>query len=177
MSSCLVLIHKAPGPLLQHIEWTISGITQEQVALGWIANSDVTGTYRSSYKFQGQLDAGATLASAFMNLKQITFEIVQDPADGVLGSRWSFTPNLGIFRGSIDEAGNLVVSENQLRYAMELAGPNALKLQAEIRRLLGQVFDDELEGYRELIGGSESNYGVVTAEAEGIAYRQNVRPL
>ena len=177
MSSGLVLIHKAPGSLLRHIEWTISGVTQEPVSLGWIANSDNPTTFRSGCNFQGQLDSGATLASAFMNLKQITFEIIQESEEGILGSRWSFTPNLGMFRGSIDEAGNLMVSENQLRYAMELAGSNALKLQAELRKLLGQVFDDELEGYRELIGGTESNYGVVTSEAEGIAYRQNVRPL
>jgi hypothetical protein len=82
-----------------------------------------------------------------------------------------------MFSCSTDEAGNLVINENQLRHSMERAGSNALKLQAELRRLLGQAWDDELENYRELIGGAESNHGVVTAEAERVSYGQNIRPL
>lgn len=177
MSTGQVLIYKAPGSLLRHIEWTISGVTQEAVNLTWLANPETPGTFRSRCDYSGQPDAGATLASAFMNLKQITFEIIQDASEAGLGSRWSFIPNHGIFRGSTDEAGNLLVSENQLRLAMELSGSNALKLQAEIRKLLGQAYDDELEGYRELICGTESYHGVVTAEAERVAYGQNVRPI
>lgn len=82
-----------------------------------------------------------------------------------------------MFSCATDEAGNLVVNENQIRHSMEKAGSNVLKLQAELRKLLGQAWDDELENYRELIGGAESNYGVVTAEAERVSYSQNIRPL
>jgi hypothetical protein len=64
-----------------------------------------------------------------------------------------------------------------LRLAMERSGSNALRIQAELRRLLGQVWDDELEPLRELIGGAEGNHGVVSAEAERVAYGQNLRPL
>lgn len=177
MSNGLVLIHSAPSSLLRHVEWTIAGVSQNPTELGWIQNLDAAGTFRTQAHYLGEQDAGATLASAFMNLKQLTFEITQDADQGILGSRWCYTPSLGMFRGSTDEVGNLVVNENQIRLAMEKAGPNVLKLQAELRRLMGQAFDDELESYRELIGGAEGNYSVVTAEAERVAYRQNVRPL
>jgi hypothetical protein len=69
------------------------------------------------------------------------------------------------------------VSENQLRSIIDSCGSNGMKLQAELRKVLGQAFDDELESYRELFDGAESNNGVVTAEAERVGYGQNVRPL
>ena len=175
MSEGLVLVHLAPKALLSHVEWTLSGISGAPVTINWTQTSAPTTTFRGSVGLALNQDAGATLAAAFMNLKQLTFEIiVQDEKNGY---RWSFTPSLGMFSSPTDEAGNLVINENQMRSAMEIAGSNALRLQAELRRLLGQAWDDELEPYRELIGGAESNHGVVSAEAEGIAYGQNVRPL
>ncbi|CAB4637102.1 unannotated protein [freshwater metagenome] len=111
-----------------------------------------------------------------MNLKQLTFEVIEHPGSQFSGARWSFTPSLGMFHSPTDDAGNLVVNENQLRFAMEKAGSNALKLQAEIRKLLGQAWDDELEPFRELVGGAEGNHGIMSAEAERVAYSQNIRP-
>jgi hypothetical protein len=175
MSDGLVLIHLAPSSLLTHVEWTISGISGNPTKLNWIADEAKPTFFRSSVSFKCSSEEAATLASAFMNLKQLSFEVIFQQAHG--GARWSFTPALGIFRCATDEAGNLVVNENQIRHSMEKAGSNALKLQAELRRLLGQAWDDELESYRELIGGTESNHGVVTAEAERVSYSQNIRPL
>jgi hypothetical protein len=175
MSDGLALIHCAPSALLSHVEWTISGISGSPTKLTWIANQSNPASFRSSVSFQCSQDAAATLASAFMNLKQLTFEVIyQQPHSGI---RWSFTPSLGVFSCATDEAGNLVVNENQIRSSMEKAGTNSLKLQAELRKLLGQSWDDELEPYRELVGGAESNHGIMSAEAERVAYRQNIRPL
>ena len=175
MSDGLVLIHLAPSSLLTHVEWTISGISSSPTKLNWVADESKPTFFRSAVSFNCSNDQAATLASAFMNLKQLSFEVIHQQAHG--GSRWSFTPALGIFSCATDEAGNLVVNENQLRNSMEKAGSNPLKLQAELRRLLGQAWDDELESYRELIGGAESNHGIVTAEAERVSYSQNIRPL
>ena len=175
MSDGLVLIHLAPSSLLTHVEWTISGISGSPTKLNWVADESKPTFFRSAVSFNCSNDLAATLASAFMNLKQLSFEVIHQQAHG--GSRWSFTPALGMFSCATDEAGNLVVNENQLRNSMEKAGSNPLKLQAELRRLLGQAWDDELESYRELIGGAESNHGIVTAEAERVSYSQNIRPL
>ena len=175
MSDGLVLIHLAPSSLLTHVEWTISGISGNPTKLNWVADESKPTFFRSAVSFNCSSDQAATLASAFMNLKQLSFEVIHQQAHG--GSRWSFTPALGMFSCATDEAGNLVVNENQLRNSMEKAGSNPLKLQAELRRLLGQAWDDELESYRELIGGAESNHGIVTAEAERVSYSQNIRPL
>jgi hypothetical protein len=175
MSEGLVLIHRAPSSLLTHVEWTISGISGNPSKINWIKYESSDSVFRGSVAFDCGLNDGATLASAFMNLKQISFEVIHQTA--LAGTRWSFTPGLGMFHCATDEAGNLVVGENQLRASIEKAGSNILKLQAELRKLLGQAWDDELEPYRELIGGAEGNHGIVSAEAERVSYSQNIRPL
>jgi hypothetical protein len=175
MSNGLVLIHCAPSSLLTHVEWTISGISGNPTKLNWVSDESKPTMFRSSASLKCSSEEAATLASAFMNLKQLSFEVIHQHAHG--GTRWCFTPALGIFSCATDEVGNLVVNENQIRHSMEKAGSNALKLQAELRKLLGQAWDDELESSRELIGGTESNHGVVTAEAERVSYSQNIRPL
>jgi hypothetical protein len=175
MSEGLVLIHRAPSSLLTHVEWTISGISGNPTKINWTKDESSDSVFRGSVAVDCGLTDGATLASAFMNLKQLSFEVIHQSA--LAGARWSFTPSLGMFHCATDEAGNLVVGENQLRASIEKAGSNILKLQAELRKLLGQAWDDELEPYRELIGGAESNHGVMSAEAERVSYGQNIRPL
>jgi len=175
MSEGLVLIHRAPSSLLTHVEWTISGISGNPTRINWIKDESSDSVFRGSVAVDCGLNDGATLASAFMNLKQLSFEVIHQTA--LAGARWSFTPSLGMFHCATDEAGNLVVGENQLRASIDKAGSNILKLQAELRKLLGQAWDDELEPYRELIGGAESYHGVVSAEAERVSYGQNIRPL
>ena len=175
MSECSVLMHLAPSALRSHVEWTISGVAGNPTKLTWITDQSNSTHFRSFATFACSQESAATLASAFMNLKQLTFEVIFHQAHS--GARWSFTPSLGMFSCATDEVGNLVVNENQIRSSMEKAGANPLKLQAELRRLLGQAWDDELEPFRELIGGAEGNHGVVTAEAERVGYSQNIRPL
>lgn len=177
MSEGLVFLHLAPSALLSHVEWTISGISGNPTKINWVQNDSPLPTSRGVCTFSGPANSAETLASAFMNLKQLSFEILQHPGISAAGARWSFTPSLGIFHCATDGVGNLVVNENQLRIAMERAGSNAMKLQSEIRKLLGQAWDDELEPFRELVGGAEGDHGVVSAEAERVTYGQNIRPL
>jgi hypothetical protein len=177
MSVGVVFLHLVPSTLLSHVEWTLSGITGDPTRIQWVQNDSRIPSFRGVSSFLGPEGSAAIVASAFMNLKQLCFEVIQQPSADAAGARWCFTPGLGMFHCATDEAGNLVVNENQLRLAVERAGSNALKLQAEIRKLLGQAWDDELEPFRELVGGTESNHGVVSAEAERVGYGQNIRPV
>jgi hypothetical protein len=177
MSKGLVFIHQAPVALLSHIEWTISGVCEAPITISWHALSEPKQGYRALVHWEGPEGSGAVLATSFMNLKQLAFEVIEQDSPETPGYRWSYTPALGMFSSATDEAGNILVSENQLRFIVDGCGSNGLKLQAELRKVLGQAFDDELESYRELFDGSESNNSVVTAEAERVSYGQNVRPL
>jgi hypothetical protein len=177
MSKGLVFIHQAPSALLSHVEWTIAGISGNPLSINWLPLPTPFQGFRGFANWEGPADSGAILATSFMNLKQISFEVIQQDSLDSSGYRWSFTPALGMFSTATDEAGNILVSENQLRFIVDSCGSNGLKLQAELRKVLGQAFDDELESYRELFDGTESNNGVVTAEAERVGYGQNLRPL
>jgi hypothetical protein len=177
MSKGLVFIHQAPSALLTHIEWTISGVCGAPITISWQVLPEPKHGYRAVAQWEGPEGSGAVLATSFMNLKQISFEVIQQDSIDVSGYRWSYTPTLGMFSSATDEAGNILVSENQLRFMVDSCGSNGLKLQAELRKVLGQAFDDELESYRELFDGSESNNSVVTPEAKRVGYSQNIRPL
>jgi hypothetical protein len=177
MSKGLVFIHQAPIALLAHIEWTISGVCGAPTTISWHALPDPMMGYRALVQWEAPAGAGSVLATSFMNLKQLSFEVIQQDSPDVAGYRWSYTTTLGMFSSSTDEAGNILVSENQLRHIVDSCGSNGLKLQAELRKVLGQAFDDELESYRELFDGSESNNSVMTAESERVSYSQIVRPL
>jgi len=177
MSKGLVFIHQAPVSLLAHIEWTVSGVCGAPITISWQELPSPNQGYRALAQWEGPEGSGAVLATAFMNLKQITFEVIQQDFLDVSGYRWSYTPTLGMFSTATDEAGNTLVNENQLRFIVDSCGSNGLKLQAELRKVLGQSFDDELESYRELFDGSESNNSVMTSEAERVGYGKNARPL
>jgi hypothetical protein len=177
MSKGLVFIHQAPSALLSHIEWTISGVCGAPITISWQVLPAANHGYQSVVNWEAPAGSGAVLASSFMNLKQLTFEVIEQDSRDSAGYRWSYTPTLGMFSSATDEAGNILVNENQLRFIVDSCGSNGLKLQAELRKVLGQAFDDELESYRELFNGSESNNSVVTPEAERVGNSKNVRPL
>jgi hypothetical protein len=177
MSRGLVFVHQAPSALLAHVEWTLSGVCGRPANITWHSLPEPLPGFRGVSSWDGASESGSVLASAFMNLKQLSFEVIQDSTDQESGYRWSFTPTLGVFSCATDEIGNVLVNENQLRSIVDSCGSNGLKLQAELRKVLGQAFDDELESYRELFDGPESHNSVVTSEAKGISNRQDVRPF
>jgi hypothetical protein len=106
------------------------------------------GAQRTEYYWEGQQGTGAAIASALRGWEHLRFEVTEDPGPGTDGARWLHTPDLGIFFAQTDTAGNVVIPEDRLRYAMEVAGANALELHRELRLALGQAWDDELEPFR-----------------------------
>jgi hypothetical protein len=58
------------------------------------------------------------------------------------------TPDLGIHHAQTDAAGNVVVGEDRIRYAMELAARDVHDMQRELQVALGSAWDDELEPFR-----------------------------
>ncbi|MBX3091316.1 MAG: DUF3145 family protein [Cryobacterium sp.] len=96
----------------------------------------------------GHWGTGARLASALRGWEHLRFEVTEDPTPGSDGGRWLHTPDLGIFYAQTDTVGNVVIPEDRIRYAMEVAGSDAFELHRELRLALGQAWDDELEVFR-----------------------------
>ena len=106
------------------------------------------GAQRAEFYWEGDRGTGAALASALRGWEHLRYEVTEDAGLGTDGGRWLHTPDLGIFYAQTDTVGNIVIPEDRVRYAIDVAGANAIELHRELRLALGQAWDDELEPFR-----------------------------
>lgn len=144
----VVYIHCAPRALCPHVEWAVGGALGRAINFDWRAQPVLRGAYRTEFYWEGDRGTGAALASALRGWEHLRYEVTEDAGLGTDGGRWMHTPDLGIFFAQTDTAGNMVVPEDRIRSAMELAGSDAFELHRELRLALGQAWDDELEPFR-----------------------------
>ena len=144
----VLFVHSAPRALCPHIEWAAGRALDGGVNFRWDDQPVLKGAQRTEYYWEGPQGTGAALASALRGWEHLRYEVTEDAGPGSDGGRWMHTPDLGIFFAQTDSVGNMVIPEDRLRSAMELAGSNSLELHRELRLVLGQAWDDELEGFR-----------------------------
>lgn len=124
------------------------------VNFSWLDQPALDGSRRTEFTWSGPVGSGAAIASALRGWEHLRFEVTEDATGESDGGRWMHTPDLGVFYAQTDVTGNMVVPEDRIRYAMELAGSNALELHRELRLALGQAWDDELEPFRQAAEGN-----------------------
>jgi len=130
------------------VEWAVGHALGKPVSFEWSEQPVLRGAQRAEYYWEGARGTGAVLASALRGWDHLRFEVTEDAGFGTDGGRWLHTPDLGIFFAQTDTAGNVVIPEDRLRHAMDMAGANALELHRQLRIALGQAWDDELEAFR-----------------------------
>lgn len=141
-------IHSAPQALCPHIQWALEALARGRTALHWAAQDAEPGALRAELNWAGPVGTGALMASALRTLGRIRFEITEEPSPGADGSRWSFTPDLGVFHATTDAAGNVVVCEDRIRFAFENSRGNPALAVNELSLALGEAWDEELEPFR-----------------------------
>ena len=144
----VLYIHSSPRALCPHIEWAAGRALERAVNFDWAKQPVLPGAMRAEFYWEGLQGSGAALASALRGWEHLRYEVTEDATPGSDGGRWLHTPDLGIFFAQTDTVGNVVISDERIRYAMEIAGSNTLELQRELRLALGQAWDDELEAFR-----------------------------
>lgn len=144
----VIYVHSAPRALCPHVEWAAGRALDRAVNFEWADQPVLKGSKRAEFYWEGPQGTGARIASSLRGWEHLRFEVTEDAGLGTDGGRWLHTPDLGIFFAQTDTAGNIVIPEDRVRYAMELAGANALELHRELRLALGQAWDDELEPFR-----------------------------
>jgi hypothetical protein len=142
----VLFVHSAPRALCPHIEWAAGNVLGVRVSMDWTAQPAGRGLYRAEYSWQGPQGTGAKLASALRGWSHLRYEVTEDASNGADGARWSHTPDLGIFHAMTDVHGNVVVQEDRVRAALELADPRAMRDALDLA--LGAAWDDELEPFR-----------------------------
>jgi hypothetical protein len=144
----VVFIHSTPTALCPHIAWALEGVLGGRVTLDWTPQPLVPGLVRTELSWSGEAGTGARLASAMRGWDNLRYEVTEEPSPGVDGSRWSHTPALGIHHADTSASGDLVVTEDRLRAAVDRAAGDPVQLQQEVDGLLGRAWDDELEPFR-----------------------------
>jgi hypothetical protein len=147
-TSGVLFVHSAPKALAPHVEWAIASTLGEVVPLDWVEQPVLPGSLRTDYTWHGNPGTAAALASALRGWEHLRFEITEDASLGTDPMRFLHTPDLGIFAAPTDAAGNMVVGEDRVRYALEVSGGDFDEVQRELRLALGVAWDDELEPFR-----------------------------
>jgi hypothetical protein len=144
----VLYVHSSPRALRPHVEWSVGRAIGRAVNFRWQDQPVLPGASRTEFYWEGDKGGAARIASSLLGWEHLRFEVTEDAGLGSDGGRWMHTPALGIFHAQTDTAGNVVVPEDRVRYALEIAGGNAAELQRELRLALGQAWDDELEPFR-----------------------------
>ena len=140
--------HSAPSALCPHIEWAVGGVLGVPVSLDWTPQSAQTGTYRAELSWSGATATAAAVASGLRGWNQLRFEITEESTAGTEGSRFSYTPELGVFHAVTGLHGDILIPEDRLKAAVVKSALGDTTLPHEIDKLLGKPWDDELETFR-----------------------------
>lgn len=140
----VVFIHACVGAVAPHVEWALAGIFGSRVPVDWSAQPIEPGSQRAEIIWSGPAGTGARIVSALVGFRQVRYEVTEDPSPHREGERFSYTPNLGLFRATIGPHGDVVVPEERLRTALT----NSQSLAQEVSRLIGDPWDAELEPFR-----------------------------
>ena len=144
----VLFVHSCPKALVPHVEWALAREIGRVVKLDWSPQPLLPHTMRTVADWRGLAGTATAVASSLFGWQQLRFEITEDQSAAGSGGRWMHTPALGVHFAQTDSAGNAVVGEDRIRYAMEVAGHDPLELHRELRLALGQAWDDELEPFR-----------------------------
>jgi hypothetical protein len=144
----VLFVHSAPRALCPHIEWAVAGVLGTRVSLDWTKQPASPGTWRAELSWQGAAGTASQLASALRGWQLLRFEVTSEPGSGIEGERYSCTPALGIYHAVTGIHGDIMIPEDRLRAATARAACGEGDLAAEITRLLGKPWDDELEPFR-----------------------------
>jgi hypothetical protein len=147
-------VHSAPPALCPHIEWAVAGIVGMPVALGWAGQSAAPGTLRAELDWSSRPGTAGAIASALSGWNRLRFEVTEEASPGCDAVRYCYTPDLGTFSAVTGANGDVMVGEDRLRAVMSLCAATSSPLEAELSRLLGTAWDDELEPFRRAADGA-----------------------
>lgn len=144
----IVQIHSAPSALCPHIEWAVGGVFGAPVHLDWTPQPAERSAQRAEYSWTGPVGTGAKLASALRGCQRLRFEVTEEATASSEGTRWAYTPNLGVFSATMGLHGDILIHEERLKKALRADALGGRALQAALADLLGTRWDEELETFR-----------------------------
>lgn len=114
-------------------------------SLPWHAQEAMPGTWRCEVRWHGTQRTAAMLLAAVRLVPEVYAELTCEPTPTSEGSRYTLTPELGLWSGHMNAHGDCVVDEVRLRRVLALP---ADQMHAELKLLLGHAWDEILEPLR-----------------------------
>ena len=114
----VLYVHSAPSALCPHVEWAVGGVLGAPVNLDWTPQPAQSGSYRAELSWTGGAGTAAAVASALRGWNHLRFEITEEPTPGTEGSRYSYTPELGVFHAVTGLHGDILIPEDRLKAAV-----------------------------------------------------------
>ena len=147
-------VHSAPPALCPHIEWAVAGTVGTAVSMPWVSQPAAPGSLRAELTWHGRPGTAGAITSALAGWNRLRFEVTEEASLGCDAVRYSYTPDLGTFSAVTSANGDILVPEGRLRAALALGATGASVLEAELDRLLGIAWDNELEPFRRASDGA-----------------------
>ncbi len=145
----VVFIHSAPTALCLHLTWALESVLGPGVHLEWTRQPAGPRLMRAELSWTGEPGTGARLASALRGCDRVRYEVTEEASPGVDGSRWSYTPSLGIHHAWVSSCGDTMVNEDRIReVVLSLPADDGRGIVEAIDDLLGGAWDRELEPFR-----------------------------
>ncbi len=136
-------IHACPELLIEQVNQVL--LTFELSPI-WIGQELVVGNKQCELAKRISEDQVEELASALYALGAIYFEINQ--RQGKFGLLFMGVPGLGIYRGELNEAGSILLSEDRINQMITQGAGNQREFMRLLRVALGQSWDDIIEPFR-----------------------------
>ena len=118
----VVYVHASPAAVCPHVEWALSSTLEAKANLTWTPQPALPGQLRAVTNWIGPVGTGARLANALRSWSVLRFEVTEDPSPGVDGQRFSHTPQLGLWSGTMSANGDIMVGELRLVPGMAMGG-------------------------------------------------------
>ena len=144
----VIFIHACPNAVAPHLEWALAKVLGTEVPMDWAPQPVAPGQLRSQIIWSGKQGMGARIASALLAFQHARYEVTEDPSSGHEGERFAATPDLGLFRATIGPHGDVMVHEERLRSLIVQSTATGESVAEDVRRLIGQPWDEELEVFR-----------------------------
>ena len=141
-------VHSAPPALSPHIEWAVAGAVETAVSMPWVSQPAAPGCVRAELTWHGRPGTAGAITSALAGWNRLRFEVTEESSPGCDAVRYIYTPDLGVFSAVTSANGDILVPENRLRAALTIGATGVSVLEAELARLLGTAWDNELEPFR-----------------------------
>lgn len=140
-----VAILACPSALAPHVEFALAAQVHAPVSLDWSPQPARPGMLCATADGRVPWGSAHAIAARLRAIEPIWFDVVEGPAPQ--GERYSYTPDLGVFRAELSGNGDILVSEMRIKDLIERLGHGPALVDG-LGRLMGEAWDSELEPLR-----------------------------